>query len=99
MLCLKGALILKLSCSGVVADVMVGMGYKLEDIQESLTKMKYDQFTATYLLLGRKASEVGAPGSRWWNQLRNAFYRPDATVILMLCISCRCHSKDISDCM
>uniref|UniRef100_A0A3P9KVN0 MAP/microtubule affinity-regulating kinase 3 n=1 Tax=Oryzias latipes TaxID=8090 RepID=A0A3P9KVN0_ORYLA len=39
-------------------DVMVGMGYKLEDIQESLTKMKYDQFTATYLLLGRKASEL-----------------------------------------
>uniref|UniRef100_A0A3B3D1B9 non-specific serine/threonine protein kinase n=1 Tax=Oryzias melastigma TaxID=30732 RepID=A0A3B3D1B9_ORYME len=38
-------------------DVMVGMGYKLEDIQESLGKMKYDQFTATYLLLGRKASE------------------------------------------
>ncbi|XP_024116750.1 MAP/microtubule affinity-regulating kinase 3a isoform X9 [Oryzias melastigma] len=39
-------------------DVMVGMGYKLEDIQESLGKMKYDQFTATYLLLGRKASEL-----------------------------------------
>uniref|UniRef100_A0A671X959 non-specific serine/threonine protein kinase n=1 Tax=Sparus aurata TaxID=8175 RepID=A0A671X959_SPAAU len=39
-------------------DVMVGMGFNLEEIQESLAKMKYDEITATYLLLGRKASEV-----------------------------------------
>ncbi|XP_019732829.1 MAP/microtubule affinity-regulating kinase 3a [Hippocampus comes] len=42
-------------------DVMVGMGYNLDEIQESLAKMKYDEITATYLLLGRKASEVSAP--------------------------------------
>lgn len=42
---------------------MVGMGYNLEEIQDSLAKMKYDEITATYLLLGRKASEVDtAPG-------------------------------------
>ncbi|XP_061551498.1 MAP/microtubule affinity-regulating kinase 3a isoform X3 [Phycodurus eques] len=38
-------------------DVMVGMGYNLDEIQESLAKTKYDEITATYLLLGRKASE------------------------------------------
>lgn len=42
----------------VCADVMVGMGYNLEEIQDSLAKMKYDEITATYLLLGRKACEV-----------------------------------------
>lgn len=40
---------------------MVGMGYNLEEIQDSLAKMKYDEITATYLLLGRKASEVDVP--------------------------------------
>lgn len=40
------------------ADIMVGMGYSRESIQESLARMKYDEITATYLLLGRKSSEV-----------------------------------------
>lgn len=46
-------------------DVMVGMGYSREKINDSLTKMKYDDITATYLLLGRKSAEVEArpPGS------------------------------------
>ncbi|XP_028252627.1 MAP/microtubule affinity-regulating kinase 3-like isoform X2 [Parambassis ranga] len=39
-------------------DLMVGMGYSREEINHSLTKMKYDDITATYLLLGRKAAEV-----------------------------------------
>lgn len=37
---------------------MVGMGYSREEIHESLTRMKYDEITATYLLLGRKPTEV-----------------------------------------
>lgn len=47
-------------CLCTVPDVMVGMGFSPEDIQESLAKMKYDEITATYLLLGRKSSEVRA---------------------------------------
>ncbi|KAL6095427.1 mark3 [Pungitius sinensis] len=39
-------------------DLMVGMGYSREDINDSLTKMKYDDITAAYLLLGRQAAEV-----------------------------------------
>ncbi|XP_039980469.1 MAP/microtubule affinity-regulating kinase 3-like isoform X4 [Xiphias gladius] len=39
-------------------DVMVGMGYSREDINDSLAKMKYNDITATYLLLGRRAAEV-----------------------------------------
>ncbi|XP_073348624.1 MAP/microtubule affinity-regulating kinase 3-like isoform X3 [Pagrus major] len=44
-------------------DVMVGMGYSREEINDSLTKMKYDDITATYLLLGRRAAEVEASDS------------------------------------
>lgn len=47
---------------------MIGMGYSKEEIQESLSKMKYDEITATYLLLGRKSSEVGLT-SRLYNYL------------------------------
>uniref|UniRef100_A0AAQ6AIN4 MAP/microtubule affinity-regulating kinase 3 n=1 Tax=Amphiprion ocellaris TaxID=80972 RepID=A0AAQ6AIN4_AMPOC len=35
-------------------DLMVGMGYSRDEINDSLAKMKYDDITATYLLLGRK---------------------------------------------
>lgn len=41
---------------------MVAMGYCPDDITDSLCKMKYDDITATYLLLGRKVAEVGAGG-------------------------------------
>uniref|UniRef100_A0A1A8PMR6 MAP/microtubule affinity-regulating kinase 3 n=2 Tax=Nothobranchius rachovii TaxID=451742 RepID=A0A1A8PMR6_9TELE len=44
-------------------DLMVKMGYSREKINESLSKMKYDDITATYLLLGRKAAEMEAGDS------------------------------------
>lgn len=46
------------SCDVCVSDLMVGMGYSREEINNSLAKMKYDEVTATYLLLGHKAAEV-----------------------------------------
>lgn len=49
-----------LSCASClcVSDLMVGMGYSRDKINDSLAKMKYDDITATYLLLGRRAAEV-----------------------------------------
>lgn len=41
-----------------VPDLMVTMGYCRDDVIDSLGKMKYDDITATYLLLGRKMAEV-----------------------------------------
>uniref|UniRef100_A0A8U7N524 MAP/microtubule affinity-regulating kinase 3 n=2 Tax=Passeriformes TaxID=9126 RepID=A0A8U7N524_CORMO len=39
-------------------EVMVGMGYTREEIKEALSTHKYNEVTATYLLLGRRG-EVG----------------------------------------
>nr|XP_023842511.1 MAP/microtubule affinity-regulating kinase 3 [Salvelinus alpinus] len=57
-------------------DVMVGMGFSPEDIQESLAKMKYDEITATYLLLGRKSSELEPSVSTSSSNLSLAKPRP-----------------------
>ncbi|XP_058471993.1 MAP/microtubule affinity-regulating kinase 3a isoform X2 [Solea solea] len=59
-------------------DVMVGMGYNLDKIQESLAKMKYDEITATYLLLGRKASELEPSESASSSNLSLAKPRPNS---------------------
>ncbi|XP_020772978.1 MAP/microtubule affinity-regulating kinase 3a isoform X2 [Boleophthalmus pectinirostris] len=59
-------------------DVMVGMGYNLDEIQESLAKMKYDEITATYLLLGRKASEMESAESASSSNLNLAKPRPNS---------------------
>ncbi len=37
---------------------MANMGYTRKEIEESLSQNKYDEITATYLLLGRRTSEV-----------------------------------------
>ncbi|XP_048455674.1 MAP/microtubule affinity-regulating kinase 3a isoform X3 [Rhincodon typus] len=59
-------------------DIMVGMGYTLEEIQESLAKMKYDEITATYLLLGRKSNELEVSDSSSSSNLSLAKIRPSS---------------------
>ncbi|XP_078000999.1 MAP/microtubule affinity-regulating kinase 3-like isoform X2 [Glandiceps talaboti] len=39
-------------------DIMLGMGYTKKQIEDSLSLNKYDEVMATYLLLGRRKSEV-----------------------------------------
>ncbi|XP_051954231.1 MAP/microtubule affinity-regulating kinase 3 isoform X4 [Xyrauchen texanus] len=57
-------------------DIMVGMGYSREEIHESLTRMKYDEITATYLLLGRKSTELEVSDSSSNSNLSLAKARP-----------------------
>ncbi|XP_027489582.1 MAP/microtubule affinity-regulating kinase 4-like, partial [Corapipo altera] len=43
-------------------EVMVGMGYTREEIKEALSTHKYNEVTATYLLLGRRGEPEGGSG-------------------------------------
>ncbi|XP_032084098.1 MAP/microtubule affinity-regulating kinase 4 isoform X3 [Thamnophis elegans] len=57
-------------------EVMVGMGYTREEIKEALTNQKYNEVTATYLLLGRKNEQVEGGESRTGSSLSLARARP-----------------------
>ncbi|XP_051951545.1 MAP/microtubule affinity-regulating kinase 3-like isoform X3 [Xyrauchen texanus] len=59
-------------------DIMVGMGYSREEIHESLTRMKYDEITATYLLLARKSTELEVSDSSSSSNLSLAKARPNS---------------------
>lgn len=41
-----------------VSEALIGMGYSRGEIEESLAQFKYDDVFATYLLLGRKNTDV-----------------------------------------
>uniref|UniRef100_A0AAQ5Z959 non-specific serine/threonine protein kinase n=1 Tax=Amphiprion ocellaris TaxID=80972 RepID=A0AAQ5Z959_AMPOC len=56
-------------------DVMVGMGFNREEIRDSLVSHKYNEITATYLLLGRK-NEMEGTESRSGSSLSLARVRP-----------------------
>uniref|UniRef100_A0A8C5BZ53 non-specific serine/threonine protein kinase n=1 Tax=Gadus morhua TaxID=8049 RepID=A0A8C5BZ53_GADMO len=58
-------------------EVMVGMGYSRDEIKDALTTQKYNEVTATYLLLGRK-SEVRVPRERSCLSLSRV--RPGSTI-------------------
>ncbi|XP_058052044.1 MAP/microtubule affinity-regulating kinase 4 isoform X1 [Ahaetulla prasina] len=61
-------------------EVMVGMGYSREEIKEALANQKYNEVTATYLLLGRKNEQVEAGESRTGSSLSLARTRPPSEV-------------------
>ena len=42
----------------VLTELMCNMGYARKDIEESLKIQKYDDIHATYLLLGRRTTDV-----------------------------------------
>lgn len=42
----------------VSSDIMLRMGYSLDEIQDALIKQKYNDVMATYLLLDYRNSEV-----------------------------------------
>ncbi|KAI5626761.1 MAP/microtubule affinity-regulating kinase 4 isoform X3, partial [Silurus asotus] len=56
-------------------DVMIGMGFSRDEIKEALTTQKYNEITATYLLLSRR-SEVSLLDSRSSSTLSLARARP-----------------------
>uniref|UniRef100_A0A8C7TW00 non-specific serine/threonine protein kinase n=1 Tax=Oncorhynchus mykiss TaxID=8022 RepID=A0A8C7TW00_ONCMY len=60
-------------------EVMVGMGYTRDDIKDALTTRKYNEVTATYLLLGRM-NEVEGSESRSTSSLSLARVRPSTVI-------------------
>ncbi|XP_056296463.1 MAP/microtubule affinity-regulating kinase 4 isoform X3 [Pseudoliparis swirei] len=59
-------------------DVMVGMGFTRDEIRDSLSGQKYNEVTATYLLLGRK-NETERSESRSGSSLSLARVRASTT--------------------
>ncbi|XP_058882719.1 MAP/microtubule affinity-regulating kinase 4 isoform X1 [Acipenser ruthenus] len=57
-------------------EVMVGMGYSREEIRDALTNQKYNEVTATYLLLEHKNQELDGLDSRSGSSLSLARLRP-----------------------
>jgi len=45
-------------------EALVAMGYNRQEIEDSLSQVRYDDVFATYLLLGRKSTDPESDGSR-----------------------------------
>ncbi|XP_031627402.1 serine/threonine-protein kinase MARK2-like isoform X3 [Contarinia nasturtii] len=47
-----------------IVEALVAMGYNRQEIEDSLSQVRYDDVFATYLLLGRKSTDPESDGSR-----------------------------------
>ena len=45
-----------------IIEALVALGYNRQDIEDSLAQTRYDDVFATYLLLGRKSTDVSCFG-------------------------------------
>lgn len=45
-------------CHSSTVEALVAMGYNRQEIEDSLSQVRYDDVFATYLLLGRKNTDV-----------------------------------------
>lgn len=43
-----------------IVEALVAMGYNRQEIEDSLSQVRYDDVFATYLLLGRKSTDVSS---------------------------------------
>ena len=65
-------------------DILVGMGYNRQEVETSLHTHKFDDAYASYLLLGRRSTDVSAPTVEKSRSLFAAFRVP-----LLLTLSSR----------
>uniref|UniRef100_T1JHC6 MAP/microtubule affinity-regulating kinase 3 n=1 Tax=Strigamia maritima TaxID=126957 RepID=T1JHC6_STRMM len=57
-------------------EILIRMGYARLDIEESVKNMKYDDVTASYLLLGKRRNELDSSDSRSGSSLSLRQLRP-----------------------
>ena len=65
-------------------EVMVGMGFTPEEIKDALLNQKYNEVTATYLLLGLKTEVSHTEVCRYSNGIVSQWLCPTAVVLQYL---------------
>ena len=54
-------------------EILIGMGYSRKEVEESLQTAKFDDCYASYLLLGRKPSDVSAQFKFWPSKFSGSY--------------------------
>lgn len=67
-------------------DALVAMGYNRQDIEDSLSQVRYDDVFATYLLLGRKSTDVSSVHSPSHFYLSKMYVLLICTLRLTVCL-------------